>query len=108
MQNVSKENAHIIAQQQLCISRIDRIIHGMDVLLYYLNASAQNMPLLKTKKIDVWLATLHLICKETGHQAKAKVHVVRGKVFSIDYNTPPGDLYGEKLEISIQVNKDFK
>ena len=79
------------------ITKIQRLDKGREVDFYF--AAGDSSPLFQdlAEVDELKLASLHIKSVDSGHQARADVWLVRGRLFSIEFNAPPGDLKGERL-----------
>lgn len=56
---------------------------------------------------ELKLATVRVTDEETGHGTPETVHLVKGRIFSIEFKLTPRDLRGaEKLHVEVQLTGD--
>ena len=87
----------IFSKQVSKITKIQRLDRGREVDFYY--PADDSSPLFEGLKdaAEYKIASLHLRPTDPGHQADANVWLVKGRLFSIEFNAPPGDLEEETL-----------
>lgn len=80
------------------IDRIQRLDRGREVDFYYALPDS-SIPLLEdfSNMDEHKLANVHLQSNNSGHQVNARVWLVRGRLFSVEFNAPPGDLRNEAI-----------
>jgi hypothetical protein len=98
--------AAVILKQQIgLINKVQRLDGGKEVDLYHMVNGKPAFPadaLFLTNQEELELAKLHLRDGHTGHQAEVKAWVVQGRLFSLHFNAPPGDLEADsELEIKL-------
>ena len=100
--NMSMADSNLLRSQITNISKIQRLDNGREVDFYYgkLDATTNRFEM----KSDVArLAKVTLKSRDSGHQVTASVQLVKGKLFSINFNGPPNDLRGENLSIDVKL-----
>jgi len=88
------------------INKIQRIDKGREVDLYHIVNGKPYYPeaaLFPQRKEEFELAKLKVRDDQTGHAATVLVYLVQGRLFSIEFSSPPGDWQDiESLSIDIE------
>lgn len=93
----------IVRAHQRLIARVYRIDQGREADFYY---DAPPTPVFEMANDEVELARVTLSSLDSGHGAHASVYLVKGKLFSIQFDAPPGDLRGETLKVRVELNNN--
>lgn len=85
------------SEQVAKITKIQRLDKGREVDFYYREDDCAPLFEALSDADEYKIASLRLRATDSGHQAEANVWLVKGRLFSIEFNAPPGDLGGETL-----------
>lgn len=102
-----KPAAEILVMQIALINKVQRVDKSREVNLYRMEKGKPMFPesaLFPNRKDEVELARLRIVDPSTGHGTYASVHLVKGRLFSIEFSCPPGDI-SDLAAVEITVEK---
>jgi hypothetical protein len=101
-----KNVASLLRMQVSLFNKVQRIDQGREVDFYRMENGKPIFPeiaLFTNRDEDFELARVHLSDIATGHQTRATVKLVRGRLFSIEFSHTPRDLSGSNgLKIKLE------
>lgn len=83
------------------IEKIGRIYKGMEVNFYF--KDKDSIPAFETSERTLKMATASLVDPTTGHQTVARISLMDGILFCINFTSPPGDLDVEHVRIHTRI-----
>lgn len=84
------------------IRKIQRLDRGREVDFYY-DADANQVPAFAFDQDVVELARVYIESLDTGHATRVCLQIVRGRLFSLNFTSPPRDLRGENLKVHVEL-----
>lgn len=101
-----QDAADLLRAQVSLVNKVQRIDQDREVDLYHMEKGKPVFPdsaLFPNRTEEFELARVHLKDVATGHQAKATVSLVKGRLFCIEFSHTPRDLPGSSgLKIEIE------
>jgi hypothetical protein len=105
-----QESAALLRIQVSLINKVQRIDQDREVDFYHIENGKPTFPdtaLFPNRTEEFELAKVHLNDVATGHQSKATVSLVKGRLFCIEFSQTPRDLRGlNDLKIEIEQLND--
>lgn len=96
----------LLRSQVALINKVQRLDGDREVDFYHIDKGKLTFPdavLFMNRAEELELARLHITDKATGHQTKAVVSTVKGRLFCIEFSHTPRDLRGASdLKIEIE------
>ena len=92
---LSKPAAEILVMQITLINKVQRLDKSREVDFYRMEKGKPVFPesaLFPNHKEEFELARLRIVDPRTGHGTNASVYLVKGRLFSIEFSCPPGDI----------------
>ena len=101
-----EDSAALLRSQVSLINKVQRIDQDREVDFYHMEKGRPAFPdtlLFPNRADEFQLARVHLTDVATGHQSKAIVSLVKGRLFCIEFSHTPRDLRGSSdLKIEIE------
>lgn len=99
--------AALLRTQVSLINKVHRIDQDREVDYYHIENGKPTFPdaaLFSNRSDEFELAKVHLTDAATGHQSKATVSLVRGRLFSVEFSRTPRDLR-EASDLKIEIER---
>jgi len=105
-----EDSAALLRTQVSLINKVQRIDQDREVDFYHMEKGKPTFPdsaLFPNRAEELEMARVHLTDVVTGHQTKATVSLVKGRLFCIEFSHTPRDLSGSgDLKIEIEQLKN--